>query len=144
MEIFSVCCVNTDVHLDSAGLSFSSFNNATDSLRLKCRLRMSESEIAKYRWGCFVCSDTQMALCGFFFCFFWRWEVLSDVSSLSLCLQLSGGCELTVVLTDFTAGCSTEMSVSTGERNLCPLYTVFILCSFVVFFTVRLCEGSPL
>uniref|UniRef100_A0A671Z378 non-specific serine/threonine protein kinase n=1 Tax=Sparus aurata TaxID=8175 RepID=A0A671Z378_SPAAU len=34
---------------------------------------------------------------------------------LSLCLQLSGGCELTVVLTDFTAGCSTEMSVSTGQ-----------------------------
>uniref|UniRef100_A0A671Z3I1 non-specific serine/threonine protein kinase n=1 Tax=Sparus aurata TaxID=8175 RepID=A0A671Z3I1_SPAAU len=26
--------------------------------------------------------------------------------------KLSGGCELTVVLTDFTAGCSTEMSVS--------------------------------
>lgn len=31
--------------------------------------------------------------------------------------QLSGGCELTVVLHDFTAGCSTEISVSTGERN---------------------------
>ncbi|KAM8748691.1 kalirin isoform 2-T2 [Acanthopagrus schlegelii] len=29
--------------------------------------------------------------------------------------KLSGGCELTVVLTDFTAGCSTEMSVSTGQ-----------------------------
>ncbi|TKS67661.1 Kalirin [Collichthys lucidus] len=29
--------------------------------------------------------------------------------------QLSGGCELTVVLQDFTAGCSTEMSVSTGQ-----------------------------
>uniref|UniRef100_A0A8C9XG71 non-specific serine/threonine protein kinase n=1 Tax=Sander lucioperca TaxID=283035 RepID=A0A8C9XG71_SANLU len=28
---------------------------------------------------------------------------------------LSGGCELTVVLQDFTAGCSTEMSVSTGQ-----------------------------
>uniref|UniRef100_A0A8C4E5W7 non-specific serine/threonine protein kinase n=1 Tax=Dicentrarchus labrax TaxID=13489 RepID=A0A8C4E5W7_DICLA len=39
--------------------------------------------------------------------------VLSNVSSL--CLQLSGGCELTVVLQDFTAGCSTEMSVSTGQ-----------------------------
>lgn len=33
----------------------------------------------------------------------------------SLRLQLSGGCELTVVLQDFTAGCSTELSVSTGE-----------------------------
>uniref|UniRef100_A0A4W6G2E8 non-specific serine/threonine protein kinase n=1 Tax=Lates calcarifer TaxID=8187 RepID=A0A4W6G2E8_LATCA len=32
-----------------------------------------------------------------------------------LFLQLSGGCELTVVLQDFTAGCSTEMSVSTGQ-----------------------------
>lgn len=31
-----------------------------------------------------------------------------------VCLQLSGGCELTVVLQDFAAGCSTEMSVSTG------------------------------
>ncbi|XP_028991624.1 kalirin isoform X3 [Betta splendens] len=30
-------------------------------------------------------------------------------------LHLSGGCELTVVLQDFTAGCSTEMSVSTGQ-----------------------------
>ncbi|XP_055005301.1 kalirin isoform X1 [Boleophthalmus pectinirostris] len=30
-------------------------------------------------------------------------------------IQLSGGCELTVVLQDFTAGCSTEMSVSTGQ-----------------------------
>ncbi|KAL7384475.1 hypothetical protein ABVT39_002968 [Epinephelus coioides] len=29
--------------------------------------------------------------------------------------KLSGGCELTVVLQDFTAGCSTEMSVSTGQ-----------------------------
>ncbi|KAK9537252.1 hypothetical protein VZT92_004885 [Zoarces viviparus] len=29
--------------------------------------------------------------------------------------RLSGGCELTVVLQDFTAGCSTEMSVSTGQ-----------------------------
>ncbi|CAB1422532.1 unnamed protein product [Pleuronectes platessa] len=29
--------------------------------------------------------------------------------------RLSGGCELTVVLHDFTAGCSTEMSVSTGQ-----------------------------
>ncbi|XP_069388513.1 kalirin isoform X3 [Paralichthys olivaceus] len=29
--------------------------------------------------------------------------------------KLSGGCELTVVLHDFTAGCSTEMSVSTGQ-----------------------------
>ncbi|MED6281666.1 hypothetical protein CHARACLAT_024008, partial [Characodon lateralis] len=28
---------------------------------------------------------------------------------------LSGGCELTVVLRDFTAGCSTELSVSTGQ-----------------------------
>lgn len=31
-----------------------------------------------------------------------------------VCLQLSGGCELTVVLQDFAAGCGTEMSVSTG------------------------------
>uniref|UniRef100_A0A1A7XJ47 Rho guanine nucleotide exchange factor 25 n=1 Tax=Iconisemion striatum TaxID=60296 RepID=A0A1A7XJ47_9TELE len=29
--------------------------------------------------------------------------------------KLSGGCELTVVLQDFTAGCSTELSVSTGQ-----------------------------
>ncbi|XP_024142533.1 kalirin isoform X2 [Oryzias melastigma] len=29
--------------------------------------------------------------------------------------KLSGGCELTVVLQDFTAGCSTEMSISTGQ-----------------------------
>ncbi|XP_047225589.1 kalirin isoform X2 [Girardinichthys multiradiatus] len=29
--------------------------------------------------------------------------------------KLSGGCELTVVLRDFTAGCSTELSVSTGQ-----------------------------
>ncbi|XP_023806918.1 kalirin isoform X2 [Oryzias latipes] len=29
--------------------------------------------------------------------------------------KLSGGCELTVVLQDFTAGCGTEMSVSTGQ-----------------------------
>ncbi|XP_072301118.1 kalirin isoform X2 [Eucyclogobius newberryi] len=29
--------------------------------------------------------------------------------------KLSGGCELTVVLQDFTAGCSTEMSVYTGQ-----------------------------
>ncbi|KAM9850558.1 kalirin isoform 2-T2 [Aulostomus maculatus] len=29
--------------------------------------------------------------------------------------KLSGGCELTVVLQDFTAGCSTEISVSTGQ-----------------------------
>ncbi|XP_035770529.1 kalirin-like [Neolamprologus brichardi] len=29
--------------------------------------------------------------------------------------KLSGGCELTVVLQDFAAGCSTEMSVSTGQ-----------------------------
>ncbi|XP_041662585.1 kalirin isoform X1 [Cheilinus undulatus] len=29
--------------------------------------------------------------------------------------KLSGGCELTVVLQDFTAGCSTEMTVSTGQ-----------------------------
>lgn len=29
--------------------------------------------------------------------------------------RLSGGCELTVVLQDFTAGCSTEMSVTTGQ-----------------------------
>ncbi|XP_042350513.1 kalirin-like [Plectropomus leopardus] len=29
--------------------------------------------------------------------------------------KLSGGCELTVVLQDFTAGCSTEMSVTTGQ-----------------------------
>ncbi|XP_054870922.1 kalirin isoform X2 [Amphiprion ocellaris] len=29
--------------------------------------------------------------------------------------KLSGGCELTVVLQDFTAGCSSEMSVSTGQ-----------------------------
>ncbi|XP_075870077.1 kalirin isoform X2 [Nelusetta ayraudi] len=29
--------------------------------------------------------------------------------------KLSGGCELTVVLHDFTAGCSTEMSVCTGQ-----------------------------
>ncbi|XP_015821204.1 kalirin isoform X3 [Nothobranchius furzeri] len=29
--------------------------------------------------------------------------------------KLSGGCELTVVLQDFTAGCNTELSVSTGQ-----------------------------
>ncbi|XP_057709359.1 kalirin isoform X2 [Corythoichthys intestinalis] len=29
--------------------------------------------------------------------------------------KLSGGCELTVVLQDFTAGCSSEISVSTGQ-----------------------------
>uniref|UniRef100_UPI003AAE5F69 kalirin n=1 Tax=Centroberyx gerrardi TaxID=166262 RepID=UPI003AAE5F69 len=29
--------------------------------------------------------------------------------------KLSGGCELTVVLQDFTAGCSTELSISTGQ-----------------------------
>ncbi|KAF7215188.1 transcript variant X3 [Nothobranchius furzeri] len=29
--------------------------------------------------------------------------------------RLSGGCELTVVLQDFTAGCNTELSVSTGQ-----------------------------
>ncbi|KAM3608101.1 uncharacterized protein V6R79_019102 [Siganus canaliculatus] len=29
--------------------------------------------------------------------------------------KLSGGCELTVVLQDFTAGCSTELTVSTGQ-----------------------------
>ncbi|KAL3969409.1 potassium voltage-gated channel Shal-related subfamily D member 1 [Sarotherodon galilaeus] len=32
--------------------------------------------------------------------------------------KLSGGCELTVVLQDFAAGCSTEMSVSTGTVEL--------------------------
>lgn len=36
---------------------------------------------------------------------------------VSLCWQLSGGCELTVVLHDFSAGCSTELSVCTGEEN---------------------------
>uniref|UniRef100_A0A4W5Q235 non-specific serine/threonine protein kinase n=1 Tax=Hucho hucho TaxID=62062 RepID=A0A4W5Q235_9TELE len=36
--------------------------------------------------------------------------------SLSLSLsQLSGGCELTVVLQDFTAGCSSELSLQTGQ-----------------------------
>lgn len=29
--------------------------------------------------------------------------------------QLSGGCELTVVLQDFTAGCSSELSLQTGQ-----------------------------
>lgn len=58
---------------------------------------------------------------------------------LPLCLQLSGGCELTVVLQDFTAGCSTEMSVSTGESSLFVSSTGFSLvlpvygvCSFIV------------
>lgn len=34
---------------------------------------------------------------------------------LCLCLQLSGGCELTVVLQDFAASCVSELSVQTGQ-----------------------------
>uniref|UniRef100_A0A8B9LTK4 non-specific serine/threonine protein kinase n=1 Tax=Astyanax mexicanus TaxID=7994 RepID=A0A8B9LTK4_ASTMX len=35
--------------------------------------------------------------------------------SFSLSLQLSGGCELTVVLQDFVASCTAELSVQTGQ-----------------------------
>uniref|UniRef100_A0A8C7GVX6 non-specific serine/threonine protein kinase n=1 Tax=Oncorhynchus kisutch TaxID=8019 RepID=A0A8C7GVX6_ONCKI len=35
--------------------------------------------------------------------------------SFSLSVSLSGGCELTVVLQDFTAGCSSELSLQTGQ-----------------------------
>lgn len=35
--------------------------------------------------------------------------------SLCVCLQLSGGCELTVVLQDFAASCMSELSVQTGQ-----------------------------
>lgn len=44
-------------------------------------------------------------------------NALQVVMCGSLCLQLSGGCELTVVLQDFTAGGSTELSISTGETR---------------------------
>uniref|UniRef100_A0A7N8YJV2 non-specific serine/threonine protein kinase n=1 Tax=Mastacembelus armatus TaxID=205130 RepID=A0A7N8YJV2_9TELE len=42
-------------------------------------------------------------------------ENISLCSDRECSMFLSGGCELTVVLQDFTAGCSTEMSVSTGQ-----------------------------
>lgn len=41
---------------------------------------------------------------------------------VSVSLQLSGGCELTVVLHDFSAGCSTELSVCTGEGKKDSLF----------------------
>lgn len=41
--------------------------------------------------------------------------LMEDSHDVSVSLQLSGGCELTVVLHDFSAGCSTELSVCTGE-----------------------------
>lgn len=41
--------------------------------------------------------------------------LMGNSHDVSVCLQLSGGCELTVVLHDFSAGCSTELSVCTGE-----------------------------
>lgn len=42
---------------------------------------------------------------------------IENSHDVSLCWQLSGGCELTVVLHDFSAGCSTELSVCTGEKK---------------------------
>lgn len=94
MEIFSVSCVNTDV---KAGLSFSSCTVRWIYSRF-CETKMCVNNVGK------------------------KFEKSNQVF-LSFCLQLSGGCELTVVLQDFTAGCSTEMSVSTGERNLSVLFT---------------------
>lgn len=41
--------------------------------------------------------------------------LMENSHDASVSLQLSGGCELTVVLHDFSAGCSTELSVCTGE-----------------------------
>lgn len=35
--------------------------------------------------------------------------------SFCLCVQLSGGCELTVALHDFAASCVSELSVQTGQ-----------------------------
>lgn len=54
---------------------------------------------------------------------------IENSCDVSLCWQLSGGCELTVVLHDFSAGCSTELSVSTGEggKKKNPTLIAFII-----------------
>lgn len=48
--------------------------------------------------------------------------LMENSHDVSVCLQLSGGCELTVVLHDFSAGCSTELSVCTGEGKKHSLF----------------------
>lgn len=52
---------------------------------------------------------------------------MENSHDVSVSLQLSGGCELTVVLHDFSAGCSTELSVCTGEGEK----TFTALCSIL-------------
>lgn len=53
--------------------------------------------------------------------------LIEDSHDFSVSLQLSGGCELTVVLHDFSAGCSTELSVCTGEGEKKTLIAFIIL-----------------
>lgn len=64
--------------------------------------------------------------------------LIEDSHDFSVSLQLSGGCELTVVLHDFSAGCSTELSVCTGEGKKITLIAFIIL-----FFSKLSCKPKP-
>uniref|UniRef100_A0A674E8F9 non-specific serine/threonine protein kinase n=1 Tax=Salmo trutta TaxID=8032 RepID=A0A674E8F9_SALTR len=66
----------------------------------------------------FLCCDNETRFKCFFLCQNPPCCKTNSLFSLSLSLpvsQLSGGCELTVVLQDFTAGCSSELSLQTGQ-----------------------------